>query len=79
MGTKKRLIEAANKRLLNESLPPPVNFTEQEVLKMMCDLIGYDMGGKEEMPPKMVKVFQDGLRSKGRNLNPPNPPKGAMM
>lgn len=79
MSTKKRLIEAANKRLLNESLPPPVNFTEHETLKMMCDLIDYDMSGEEEMPPKLVKVFQDGLRSKGRNLNPPDIPDGAMM
>jgi len=80
MSTKKRLIEVANKRLLNESLPSPVTFTEHEVLGMLCDLIDYDLGGKEEMPPQLIKVFQDGLRKKGRNLDGPNnTPDGAYM
>ena len=83
MSTKKRLIEAANKRLLNEDLPPLINFTEHEVLKMMCDLIDYDLGGKEEMPEKLINIFQDALRKKGRYLpkdgSGPNVPDGAMM
>lgn len=80
MSTKKRLIEAANKRLLNESLPPTINFTEHEVLAMMCDLVGYDLGGEEEFPERLLKIFQDGLREKGRNFDAPNNvPDGAMM
>jgi hypothetical protein len=45
MSTKKRLIEVANKRLLNEDLPPPITFSEHEALGMLCDLIDYDLGG----------------------------------
>lgn len=79
MSTKKRIIERANKRLLNEDVPPPVNFNEHEVLGLLCELIDYDLGGKQEMPTKLVKVFQEALKKKGRNLTPPNPPPGAMM
>ena len=52
MGTKKLMIERANKRLINEGLPPTVMFTEHEVLMMMCDLIDYSLGGSEEIPEK---------------------------
>ena len=80
MSTKTRLIEAANKRLLSESLPPTIHFTEHETLAMMCDLIGYVLGGEEEIPENLKRIFQDGLRKKGRNLDgPPNVPDGAMM
>lgn len=79
MGTKKLIIERANKRFLNEDLPPPVNFTEHEVLSMLCELIDYDLSGEKEMPNKLIEVFQTGLKKKGRNLNPPNVPDGAMM
>ena len=43
------------------------------------ELIDYDLGGKEEMPTKLVKVFQEALKKKGRNVNPPNVSDGAMM
>ncbi len=79
MSTKKKLIEKANKRLLNEDVQPPVNFTEHEVLGLLCELIDYNLGGEKEMPPKLVKVFQDALKKKGRNINPPNVPDGAYM
>ena len=80
MSTKRRLIEVANKRLLNEDVPPPINFTEHEVLTMMCDLIDYDLGGKEEMPEKLVNIFQNALRKKGRHIpeNPEPDPPGMM-
>jgi len=77
--SKKTAINKANKRLLNESLPAPVNFNEHEVLGLLCELIDYDLGGKEEMPDNLIKVFQTALKKKGRNLNPPNVPDGAMM
>lgn len=64
MSTKKRLIEAANKRLLNESLPAPVTFSEIETLNMMCELIGYDRSGEAEMPEKLIEIFQNGLRKR---------------
>ncbi len=79
MSTKQRIIERANKRLLNEDMPPPLNFNEHEVLGILCELIDYDLGGKEDMPSKLVEVFQKALKKKGRNLTPPNPPLGAMM
>tara|TARA_R110000772_G_scaffold17946_1_gene49793 strand:- start:40004 stop:40243 length:240 start_codon:yes stop_codon:yes gene_type:complete len=79
MSKKSKLIEQANKRLLNEDLPPTIHFSEHEVLNMMCELIDYNMSGKEEMPEKLVKVFQEGLKSKGRSLETPNTPPGAMM
>lgn len=79
MGTKKRLIERANKRLLNEGIQPPVSFNEHEVFGLLCELIDYDLSGEKEMPDKLVKVFQSALKKKGRNLNPPNVPDGAMM
>lgn len=79
MSIKKRIIERVNKRLLNENVPPPVNFNDHEVLELLCELIDYDLGGKEEMPTKLVKVFQEALKKKGRNVNPPNVSDGAMM
>lgn len=79
MSTKKRIIEAANKKLLNEDIQAPLSFNEYEVLGLLCELIDYDLGGKEEMPDKLIKVFQEALIKKGRNLNPPNVPDGAMM
>jgi len=83
MSTKRKLIEQANRRLLNESLPPMVHFTEHEALAMMCDLIDYDMGGGAEYPEKLKLIFQDALRKKGRHLpkdgSGPNVPDGAMM
>lgn len=79
MNTRARIIENANKRLLMEDLPPTIYFSEHEVLKMMCDLIDYDLGGKEEIPPKLLKIFQDGLKAKGRNLDVSKVPDGAMM
>lgn len=80
MSTKKRLIEAANKRLLNEHLPAPVHFTEHEVLSMMCELIDYEPSSQEEMPEKLKTIFQDALRKKGRNLDgSSNVPDGAIM
>lgn len=79
MNTKKLMMERANKRLLNEDVPPPINFTEHEVLVLLCKLIDYDLGGKEEIPSKLVNIYQEALKKKGRNLTPPNPPDGAMM
>ena len=78
MGTKKRLLENINKKMdmVNESLPPTIMFTEHETLKMLCELIDYDLGGKEEMPCKLIKIFQDNLKKKGRSFNN-NAPKGA--
>ena len=80
MSTKRKLIEQANRRLLNEDVPPPITFTEHETLKMMCELIDYDLGGKPEMPEKLIEIFQDGLRKKGRYIpeNPEPDPPGMM-
>ena len=78
MSTKKRILENINKKMdmVNESLPPTIMFTEHETLKMLCELIDYDLGGKEEMPSKLIEIFQNGLKKKGRNFNH-NTPEGA--
>jgi hypothetical protein len=78
MSTKKRLLENINKKMdmVNESLPPTIMFTEHETLKMLCELIDYDLGGEEEIPSKLIEIFQDGLKKKGRNFNN-NTPEGA--
>ena len=78
MSTKKRILENINKKMdmINESLPPTIMFTEHETLKMLCELIDYDLGGKEEMPSKLIEIFQNGLKKKGRNFNH-NTPEGA--
>ena len=78
MSTKKRLLENINKKInmVNESLPPTIMFTEHETLKMLCELIDYDLSGKEEMPSKLIEVFQNGLKKKGRSFNN-DTPKGA--
>lgn len=74
--SKKSAIEKANKRLLNESMPPMVYFNEFEVSEMLCEVIGCDI---TQMPQKVVEVLQKALIKKGRNLNPPNPPDGAYL
>lgn len=78
MSTKKRILEKINKKMdmVNESLPPTIMFTEHETLKMLCELIDYDLDGNEEMPSKLIEIFQDGLKKKGRSFNN-NTPKGA--
>jgi hypothetical protein len=30
-------------------------FTEHETLKMLCELIDYDLGGEKEIPSKLIK------------------------
>jgi hypothetical protein len=44
MNTKKRNLEKINKRLdmITESLPPPVTFTESEVLEILFEIEGID-------------------------------------
>jgi hypothetical protein len=78
MSTKKRILENINKKMdmVNESLPPTIMFTEHETLKMLCELIDYDLSGKEEMPSKLIEIFQNNLKKKGRNFNH-NTPEGA--
>ena len=75
--SKKLSIEKANKRLLNESMPPMIYFNEFEVSKMLCEAIGCK--DITEMPQKVKEVLQKALIEKGRNLTPPNPPPGAML
>lgn len=75
--SKKLAIEKANKRLLNESMPPMVYFNEFEVSEMLCEVIGCT--DKTQLPPKVVEVLQKALIKKGRNINPPNPPEGAFL
>ena len=78
MSTKKRILENINKKMdmVNESLPPTIMFTEHETLKMLCELVDYDLGGEKEPPSKLIEVFQNGLKKKGRIFNN-NAPKGA--
>jgi len=78
MSTKKRMLERINKKMdmVNESLPPQIMFTEHETLKMLCELIDYDLSGEKEMPNKLTKVFQDALKKKGRSFDN-NTPEGA--
>lgn len=75
--SKKLAIEKANKRLLNESMPPMVYFNEFEVAQMLCEAVGCEDSTK--LPPKVIEVLQQALIKKGRNLNPPKVPDGAMM
>lgn len=77
--SKKLAIEKANKRLLMEDMQPLVYFNEHELLKFMCEVCDYDISGPNEIPANIKEVFQKALVSKGRNINPPNPPKGAYM
>ena len=78
MSTKKRILENINKKMdmINESLPPTIMFTEHEALKMLCELIDYDLNGEKEMPTKLIEIFQNNLKKKGRNFNT-NAPEGA--
>ena len=62
--------------MVNESLPPTIMFTEHETLKMLCELVDYDLGGEKEMPSKLIEIFQKNLKKKGRNFNH-NTPEGA--
>jgi len=74
--SKKSAIDKANRRLLNESIPPMIYFNEFEVAQILSDAIGCD---NLNLPPMAVKALQTALIKKGRNLNPPNVPDGAMM
>lgn len=52
MNTRTRIIERANKRLdmmVNECLPPPLTFTEGEVLEMLWEI--EDNGNKPKSNP----------------------------
>jgi hypothetical protein len=75
--SKKLTIEKANRRLLNESMPPMVYFNEFEVVQMLSEAVGCEDSTK--LPPKVIEVLKQALLKKGRNLNPPNVPNGAMM
>lgn len=45
MNTKKRILVKINKRMdmVTESLPPPVTFSESEVITMINEIIGLDL------------------------------------
>lgn len=74
--SKKSAIDKANKRLLNESMPPMIYFNEFEVAQILSEAIGCD---KLNLPPLAIKALQTALVKKGRNLTPPNPPNCAML
>lgn len=60
--SKKQAIERANKRLLNENLPPPVTFTEHEVIEMINEIIGLDlskMNSTNPTPEDLKQIFED--------------------
>jgi len=77
MSNKKRIIERANKRLLNEDMAPPINFNDMEVAVMFSEAFG------DNTPKELIDVFQDALRKKGRFIPKDgegfNVPDGAMM
>jgi hypothetical protein len=60
MSTKAKAIENANKRLLTESLPPPVHFSDGEVFGMFWEAFG------ENTPEELIKAFQNALKKKCR-------------
>jgi hypothetical protein len=66
MSTKKRILENINKKMdmINESLPPTIMFTEHETLKMLCELVDYDLGGEKEMSSKLIEIFQKKFKEK---------------
>jgi len=59
MSTKKKLIEQANKRLLNESLPPETQWRSDEVVILLMAIFD------NEIPDKAIKLFQDKQKEKG--------------
>lgn len=70
---KRKNIEEVNKRLLNESLPPLINFTEHEVFSILWETYG------ENIPKELIKSMQEALKKKGRVFPTGDIPKGAFM
>jgi len=64
-------IEKINKRMVSESLPPTINFSEHEVYSMLHEAFEGDI------PENVIKSFQKGLKGKGRYLGPNKTPDGA--
>jgi hypothetical protein len=64
-------IKNANLSLLNESLPPMITFTENEVFSMLYEAF------EGNIPENVANTFQEGLKSKGRYLGPNKTPDGA--
>ena len=63
MSGKRRAIDAANKRMLNESLPPQIkNIDEMEVYNMLNEIF------KNEWPENVTEAFQGLLKKKGRSF-----------
>ena len=71
MSTKKKLIEQANKRLLNESLPPETQWRSDEVVILLMAIFD------NEIPDKAIKLFQDKQKEKGVVFPTEPPPPGA--
>ncbi len=72
--SKKTAIQKANKRLLNEDVQPPVNFTDAEVFSML-----YEIEQKQLQGEQLWDLYKDRLTQKGKNVKPINPPKDAYM
>jgi len=71
MSTKKKSIEQANKRLLNESLPPETQWRSDEVVILLMAIFD------NEIPDKAIKLFQDKQKEKGVVFPTEPPPPGA--
>jgi len=65
--SKKLTIEKANRRLLNESMPPMVYFNEFEVVQMLSEAVGCEDSTK--LPPKVIEVLKQPLWATTREIN----------
>ncbi len=74
MNKKTRLIQEANKRLLNESLPPEKHYN----LSSMELYIALDKAYKAETEEEFTKVIDD-IMHDGKRPQAPNVPKGAYL
>jgi hypothetical protein len=64
MNTKKRILEKINKKMdmINECLPPPVTFSEAEVIEMINEIIGLDlskMNSKNPTQEDLNEIYND--------------------
>lgn len=64
-------IEKINKRMVSESLPTTINFTEHEVFNMVYEAFDGNI------PDRLKEELQKGLKAKGRYFGPDKTPEGA--
>ncbi len=54
MNTKRKILEKINKRMdmISECLPPPVTFSESEVIAILNEIVGLDLSKMSNPPTK---------------------------